>query len=73
MIAISKKLRWIEHPENTALVQLQFNNCGVWYTLENTTVNTLADAVKYCIMDKYCKSLYGLSLDDIKNNQLIGA
>mgnify|MGYP007071631072 CR=1 FL=1 len=65
-----KKLRWIEHPESSSLVQLQFNNCGMWYTLDGTTTHTLADAVKYCIMDDYCKSFFGLSLEDIKNNHL---
>ena len=61
-----KKLQWVQHPDNSSLQQLQFKNCGMWYTLEGTTVNTLADALKYCIMDKHAKSLLGVSMEDIK-------
>lgn len=66
MERISKKLRWIEHPDNTSLEVLQFNNCGMWMSLDGTTVNAVADALKYVIMDKYCKSLFGISLDDMR-------
>ena len=52
-----KKLRWIEHPDNSSLQQLQFNNCGMWFTLDGTTVNSLADMQKYIYMDRYAKSL----------------
>lgn len=69
MFDISKKLRWVEHPENTSLEQLTFNNCGMWFVLEGTTVNSLADMLKYTIMDKYAKSLFGISLDEIRLNK----
>jgi len=51
------KLRWIQHPESSSLVQLQFNNCGLWFTLDNTTTHSLNDAGKYVLMDRYSKSL----------------
>jgi len=59
MTDISKKLRWVEHPESTCLVQLQFKQCGMWYTLEGTTTHTLNDMGKYIQMQKYSRSLYG--------------
>lgn len=70
---ISKKFRWIEHPENNSLVQLQFNNCGMWFTLDGTTVNSVAEMVKYTIMDEHCKAILGISLNDIENNKVVKA
>lgn len=54
---INSNLRWTQHPENSSLVQLQFKQCGLWYTIEGTTVNTLADALKFSIMQRYSQAL----------------
>lgn len=51
------KLRWAEHPENSSLQQLQFKNCGMWYTIEGTTVNSLNDALKYVLMQQHGQAL----------------
>ena len=69
MFDISKKLRWVEHPDHTSLEQLQANNCGMWFTIDGTTVNSVADMLKYTIMDKYAKSLFGISLEEIRLNK----
>lgn len=69
MLNIADKLRWFEHPENSSLQQLGFNNCGMWFILEGTTVNAAAEMSKYCIMDKHAKALLGISLKDIEHNQ----
>ncbi len=52
-----KKLRWVQHPESSVLVQLQALNCGVWFTLEGTTTHTLNDAGKYAVMQRKAKEL----------------
>lgn len=57
MQGLENKLRWKQHPDYAALVQLELKNCGMWYTIEGTTTNALADAVKYCIMQRYARSL----------------
>lgn len=52
-----KKLRWVEYDGHPSLQQLQFNNCGMWYTLDGTTVNSVDDMQKYIYMDRYANSL----------------
>jgi len=66
------KLRWAEHPDYTSLQQLQFNNCGIWFTLEATTVNSLADMLKYTILDKYSRSLLGITAKEYYKLNKIG-
>ena len=63
---LNSKMRWHEHPENASLQQLIIKNCGIWRVVDGTTVNSCADMLKYCIMDKYTKSLYGVAMEDIK-------
>lgn len=52
-----RNLRWGQHPESSSLVQLQFKNCGMWYTIEGTTTHSLNDAGKFALMDRHAKSL----------------
>lgn len=51
------KLRWIEHNDNSTLVQLQVKSYGMWYTINGTTTHSLNDVTKRVIMDNYRKSL----------------
>ena len=44
----------------------------MWFTLEGTTVNSLADMLKYCILDKYSKSLLGLTAEEYYKLNKIG-
>lgn len=63
---LSDKLRWGEHHESPSLVQLQFKNCGMWYTLDDTTTHSLNDAGKYCVMQKYARSLFNIEIKEMK-------
>lgn len=54
---MTNKLRWTQHPECNSLVQLQFLQCGLWYTIEGTTVNAVADAQKYVLMQRHAQAL----------------
>ena len=64
-LELDKKLRWTTHPEHASLSQLQFKNCGLWYTIEGTTVNSVANTEKYTIMDKHVRSLIGIKLSEV--------
>lgn len=62
---LNEKIRWTPVDGNPSLVQLSFKNCDMWYTLDGTTVNSLADALKYTIMDKYVQSLLGIKMSEV--------
>ena len=58
MQELSNKLRFAEHPDNSSLVKLQLNNCGVWYFIEGTTLNSVDDAGKFILLERYNRSLF---------------
>ena len=47
------KLRFTQHTEHTALMQLQVYIGGMWYTIEGTTVHSCNDIGKSKLLKKY--------------------
>lgn len=53
----SRKLRWGVHPEHPSLSQLHIKSLGVWYTIEGTTLPSVAEKQKLLTLEEYAVKL----------------